>query len=81
MSSKSSGPRPPRGLAYRALGAYSSLSQLLRGGPRPFRETEQELLEEASQRPGRRLPGGVKGETFLQLLRSSKNLISLEKNF
>ena len=52
MSSRSSGPRPPRGLAYRALGAYSSLSQRLRGGPRPFRDTGPQLLDEASRRTG-----------------------------
>ncbi|MFP6640575.1 MAG: sulfotransferase, partial [Myxococcota bacterium] len=52
MSSSSPGPRPPRGLAYRGLRAYSAVSQALRGGPRPFSGTEQELLDEAGRRTG-----------------------------
>ncbi len=52
MASRFSGPRPPRGIAYRVLGAYSRVAQRLRGGARPFEGAEEELLEEASARTG-----------------------------
>ena len=51
MSSKSSGPRPPRGLAYRALGAasdasrptFSDLSASLPPGAREFQQSHARL--------------------------------------
>ena len=68
MSSSSSAPEAPRGLAYQALRAYARLSRALSRTPQAFTGTADALLEEASHRTGLSDYGNRGFESGLEIL-------------